>query len=115
MAQTRMPLKVELADGESFEVTADMRDMRLWERNNKGKSFIEEPIDLGRMNYVAWSAARRNGLTTMSAKDFDLNVVSLDQLDEDDELIEVDGELVDPTEVPPTPPTPGDVSSSPSL
>lgn len=123
MAQTRIPFIVELEDGRTWKVTADLRDMRQWERNNKGQAFTTEPIPLERLNYVAWCASRRAGEYTDSFKLFDQSVVSLEPQeespDEDDEVdelgqVEVDGELYEHDAVRPTQPTPG-VGSSSSL
>ncbi len=115
MASTRMHMHVVLADGTEYDVTADMRDMRQWEKSNKGKSFIEQPMDLGRMNFAAWCASRRAGLTELRFAEFDSQVIDIGELDDDEESIEIDGEEVEPGEIPPTPLTPGDISSSSSL
>ena len=121
MAQTRIPFIVEMEDGQTWKVTADLRDMRQWERNNKGQAFTTEPIPLERLNFVAWCASRRAGHYQGSFKLFDENVVSLEPQeetpDEDDEVdefgqVEVDGELIEHDEVRPTPPAPGAGSSS---
>jgi hypothetical protein len=67
-------------DQEPTTVTVDLRDMRAWERNNNGQAFAVESPDLGRLTYVAWSAARREGKFQGQYMAFDANCISISEV-----------------------------------
>lgn len=51
-------------DGDAWEVTADSRDVYMWERSTKGASFakLKDDLHMGDLYAVCWFAARRKGL-----------------------------------------------------
>lgn len=89
MPSIKLVIEYQLVnDQEPTLVTVDLRDMRAWERSNNGQAFAVESPDLGRLTYVAWHAARREGKYDGQYMAFDSNCVSIS---------EVDQETVDPT------------------
>lgn len=95
MALIRIKLQYDLANVDGTgTVTADLRDMRAWERENRGEPFAVEQPDMGRLSYLAWHAARREGSFGGSFMEWDANCTSINEVDE---------EAVNPTRT-----TPGD-------
>lgn len=54
MAYTKLPMRVELADGRALTVEGDQRDMARWESQN-----LPENQWLTRVRFIAWSALTR--------------------------------------------------------
>jgi hypothetical protein len=82
MPLIRIKLEYDLANEDGTKsVTADMRDMRAWEREHKEAFAVDNP-DLGRLSYLAWHAARREATYSGSFLEFDANCTSVSEVDE---------------------------------
>jgi hypothetical protein len=93
-----------MEDGTEFDVTADQRDIAHWEIQPFGcpfVNFISRATAFFR--YVAWNAARRQGLTKLDWEKFDAQCVYVRDSD-----TEEDAEAEDPG----TPVAPATTSSS---
>jgi hypothetical protein len=70
----RQKVRLELEDGTEILTEYNGVDHRAWEKVNQGKSSLREPIDLTRLTWLGWNAAKRRGLINGaydSFEDFD--------------------------------------------
>jgi hypothetical protein len=89
-------------DGDVWRVTAESRDILVWERTGRGNVFAElaESPSMTAMYHLAWLASRRlghlNGSTTL--KQFEESYTIKPEAPDDGEV----GESVDPTPAAPS-------------
>lgn len=95
-------------DGDPYRLEAGSRDVLMWEKAGKGRSFGQfgsgESMRMEHLYGLAYFAARRQGLFTGSLAEWEQSVELRPVKDDDDEEGTVD----------PTLPGPGDGNSSPS-
>jgi len=83
----RFEYTATMEDGSTLDVVADQRDVAAFEVSPNGCSFLEatsKPFTYAR--YMAWHAARRGKLTTLTWEDWDAQCVQVDSRDEKDDL-----------------------------
>lgn len=82
---------VKYDSGEQFEVTADSRDVVVFERTSKGRTLNDliEGKSFTDMYRLAWIASKRQGLITTDLATFEKDAV-LELGDDDDETEEAD-------------------------
>jgi hypothetical protein len=86
MASMTFDLSVEMEDGSTFDVRADQRDVARWELEKFGCPVTEiESRMMTFLRFVGWNAGYRNGLTTLSYKDFDAQCVEVADVSPDEE------------------------------
>ena len=80
----KLELEVEYENGDVRTVFAGQRDMSRWESEKFGgeTAMREKPITFAR--YIAWSATRRAGETTLGWPAWDQTVESVDIVEEND-------------------------------
>ena len=102
-------ITVQPDDGEPFEVKAGTRDVYLWEKSNRGKTFAQLMADtaIGDIYQIAHIAARRQGLFHGDLLEFTQTC----ELEVDFESEKGEGSE---QELGPFGPDPSDVTSSPS-
>jgi hypothetical protein len=66
----RQKVVLELEDGTTVPVTFDGRDLRAWEAKHHRSSIIE-PMSVGMLTWLGWSAARRSGALNGSFDTYD--------------------------------------------
>lgn len=74
----RIPCTLHLDSGETWEVTADQRDMETAEQTlgRKGLTTTDNPVTFARC--LSWAAARREGRTTKPWADFTTDLIEAD-------------------------------------
>lgn len=83
---------VEIDDQEPFTVSVDQRDISAWEKHpDHGLDRLQTAV-----RFMAFNAARRQGLTALTEKAWDGQVVEVSTADDEDQAAE-DG-TVDPTQ-----------------
>lgn len=101
----RQKVVLELEDGTEIPVVFDGRDLRQWETKFR-RSSIQEPLSIGMLTWLGYTAAKRQGLLNGSYgtyEAFDAVCVGV----EGSSLEEDTDEEANPTEAgPDTPPTP---------
>lgn len=72
-------------NGEEYEVTATSRDVLVWEKTCKGRSFVKmmSELPLADLYRIAWIASRRLGLYAGKLEEFESGVDL--HFDEDEE------------------------------
>lgn len=74
-------LRAELEDGTDFEVSADQRDVAKWETQPFGTPLNQVASRLFTyQRFIAWSAAKRQGLTKLDWPKFDEQCVCVDAI-----------------------------------
>ena len=66
----RIECKVELEDGTAYEVVANSRDIRAWEREY-GESWLTTPASEVQYTQLVYLALKRTGQITMTYDEFD--------------------------------------------
>lgn len=81
--------KVTPDDGPEFEVTAGSRDVLVWEKTNKGKSFsgLADGLQMADLYKLAFIASKRQGLFEGVSKEFE----------ESCEIVFAEDDVPDPT------------------
>lgn len=84
-------VSVELADGKTFEVKADQRDVAKFEIHPDGCSFYAyQTRPLTFLRFLAWNAGRRAGQHALTWEEFGEECVSVEDLDGDEAAPESD-------------------------
>jgi hypothetical protein len=84
-----MTFKVIPDGGEPYQVTAHSRDVLVWEKSGKGRTFsqLADHLSMTDMYGLAFVAARRQGMFSGTLQDFeqsaDMMPVDVDEDDED--------------------------------
>jgi hypothetical protein len=99
-----MTFKVIPDGGEPYQVTAHSRDVLVWEKSGKGRTFsqLADHLSMTDMYGLAYTAARRQGMSTGTLQDFEQSVDMMP--------VDVDGE--DDEDPDPTPAAPSAAPSS---
>lgn len=107
----RQKVKLELDDGTEVVAEYSAVDLRAWERENH-RSALNEPMSIGMLSWLGWSAAKRqgsiNGAYDTFAK-FDAACVDVSGVDEEEGP---EQSPTEPAETAGTPKGPGPDSSA---
>lgn len=84
MASQQYPLHVEMEDGTEYDVTGDQRDVARWEIQTFGGPLVNA-IDKKTtfVRFLAWGAAQRQELTSLTWDMFDRQCVEVTDQPED--------------------------------
>lgn len=82
----RFEYQATMADGSTIDVVADQRDIAAFEVDPDGCSFFEAPArPFTYARFLAWHAARRGKLTTLSLDEWKDQCVHVDTVDTEGE------------------------------
>lgn len=102
MARAQLTIRVFLEDQDGYEVVTRLADHNMWDvtrAKHKWPTPTEGPLTW--LGFLAWTASRRTGVTTLTWEQFLAATEGVERVDEDDE-----GEVgadVDPTRQVPGP------------
>ncbi len=98
-----MHYRIETSDGEVIDVKTALIDMLRWEKDNAGKSWLNEGTITSAL-WVAWAAGRRLGAITGIADQagWAASVVDFEVITKEDEELEAEAAALDPTKKAPS-------------
>lgn len=87
MPSLRFELHIELDSGEEYDVVSDQRDIARWEVQDFGWPIvkIEDQASMQFFRFIGWSAALRQGLTTLPWSKFDEVLVEAMPVDDEED------------------------------